>query len=121
MEAKITALINEEVNSRVNDQLTTIISHISKTYNINVDRLLKDVSEVKTDTTRCLGVKTDGSRCTRFARINGYCNMHKVQCPEKPQASPVKEVTHTHTLPPMFLAGCPACEKTRVQKIDFDL
>ena len=120
MEAKIAALINEEVNTRVNDQLTTILQHISKSYNINIDRLLKDVSEVKADTTRCLGLKHDGSRCTRFARKQGYCNIHFSQRPEHP-VSPVKEVTHTHTLPPMFLAGCPACEKTRAQKMDFDL
>jgi hypothetical protein len=118
---RVVAVIEEEVDNRVNEKLTHILSHISKTYDIKLDRLLKDVAEVNHDTKRCMGVKHDGSRCTRFARISGYCNMHKDQRPKDPAPSPVKEVRHTHTLPPMFLAGCPACEKTRVEKIEFDV
>jgi hypothetical protein len=28
------------------------------------------------------------------------------------------EIRHTHTLPPLFLAGCPACEKTKENHMD---
>lgn len=114
------SIINEEVDRTVNERLGQILKHIADRYDIMLERLMKDVSELEFTTDRCLGLKGNGQRCTRFARVYGYCNMHKDQKPPpRPHhvASPM-EIRHTHTLPPLFLSGCPACEKTRENHMD---
>jgi hypothetical protein len=120
MEQQIMAVIETEVNRRVSERLSNVVQHVSKTYRLPFEKLMKDVAclEVKTD--QCLGLVGKGTRCTRHARIDGYCKTHQDQKPviamrpvesEAPQGP-----QHTHTLPPMYLAGCPACEKVKTVK-----
>jgi len=120
MEQRVIAVINEEVDRIVNERLGQVLKHIADRYDIMLERLMKDVSELEFTSDRCLGLKGTGQRCTRFARVYGYCNMHKDQrpIPRPPPAAPEIEIRHTHTLPPLFLAGCPACEKTKENHMD---
>ena len=120
MEQRVIAVINEEVDRQVNERLGQILKHIADRYDIMLERLMKDVSELEFTTERCLGLKGNGQRCTRFARFSGYCNIHKDQKPpSRPvPVSPATELKHTHSLPPLFLAGCPVCEKTKENRME---
>jgi hypothetical protein len=120
MEQRVIAIINEEVDRIVNERLGQVLKHIADRYDIMLERLMKDVSELEFTSDRCLGLKGTGQRCTRFARFGGYCNIHKDQkpVPRPVPVAPDVEIRHTHTLPPLFLAGCPACEKTKANRMD---
>jgi hypothetical protein len=121
MEKQIIEVIENEVNRRVSDRLSNVVQHISRTYRLSYERIMKEVAGLEgTRTDQCLGLVGKGTRCTRHARIDGYCKTHQDQKPmvlmraiESP-VSPEELSTvtrHTHSLPPLFLAGCPACEK----------
>ena len=119
MEQQIMAVIETEVNRRVSERLSNVVQHVSRTYRLPFEKLMKDVAclEVKSD--QCLGLVGKGTRCTRHARIDGYCKMHQDQKPViamRPVEPEAPTVLHTHSLPPMFLAGCPACEKVKTVK-----
>jgi len=116
MERQVIEVIENEVNRRVSERLSNVVHHISKTYRLSYERIMKEVAGLEgTRTDQCLGLVGKGTRCTRHARIDGYCKTHQDQKPlvlmraESPV--PVSAIQHTHTLPPLFLAGCPACEK----------
>lgn len=113
------AIIETEVNRRVSERLSNVVQHVSKTYRLPFAKLMKDVAclEVKSD--QCLGLVAKGTRCTRHARIDGYCKMHQDQKPViamRPLEPEMPTVAHTHSLPPLFMAGCPACEKVKTVK-----
>ena len=115
MEQTIMQAVETEVDRRVSDRLAVVLHHISKTYRISYERLMKETATLEVKTGQCLGLIGSGKRCTRHARFDGYCKSHLDQKPivrmrEEP-SDPVGTVTHTHALPPFFLAGCPACEK----------
>ena len=115
IEQTIMQAVETEVDRRVSDRLAVVLQHISKTYRISYERLMKETATLEVKTGQCLGLIGSGKRCTRHARFDGYCKLHLDQKPivrmrEEP-SDPVGTVTHTHTLPPFFLAGCPACEK----------
>jgi len=118
MEQTIMQAVDTEVDRRVSDRLSAVLQHISKTYRISYERLMKETATLEFKTGQCLGLIGSGKRCTRHARVDGYCKSHLDQKPvvrmraemsDPDGAIPV--ATHTHTLPPFFLAGCPACEK----------
>jgi hypothetical protein len=116
MEQTIMQAIEAEVDRRVSDRLSAVLQHISKTYRISYERLMKETSTIEVGSCICLGFGVLGKRCTRPAKFEGYCNLHKDQKPimrmkEEPVPVAPTGPTHTHTLPPFFLAGCPACEK----------
>jgi hypothetical protein len=116
MEQTIMQAIETEVDRRVSDRLAVVLHHISKTYRISYERLMKETATLEVATGQCLGLIGSGKRCTRHARFEGYCKTHMDQKPivrmkETSDLSELTSVTHTHTLPPFFLAGCPACEK----------
>lgn len=115
MEQTIMQAVEAEVDRQVSDRLSAILQHISKTYRISYERLMKETATLEVTTGQCLGLIGSGKRCTRHARFEGYCKSHRDQKPimrmnDTPSAEPSGPV-HTHTLPPFFLAGCPACEK----------
>lgn len=124
MEGQIMAIIENEVNRRVSERLSNVVLHVSKTYRIPFEKLMKDVAGLEVKTDQCLGLTGAGTRCTRHARIDGFCKMHQDQKPiiaMRPEATTGEPaVQHTHTLPPMFLSGCPACEKVKTVK-NFEL
>jgi uncharacterized ferredoxin-like protein len=107
----LTQVFEEEVEKRVNERLTQYVEKISKTHGISMELLLRDVPNVS-ETILCRGVKKDGKRCTRRGKNGGYCDTHLVQ---KKNVQPVAVVRapgpgHTHSFPPIFMRGCPACE-----------
>lgn len=111
--------INEEIDRQVNERITKILEMISKTYNIKYDRLLKDYSSSMTSSatvSSCCGITKTGKRCNRPGKFEGFCKIHMSQKPDvriiKPSSPHRKTpvVTHTHSIPPLFLKGCPGCE-----------
>ena len=124
MEQQILNLIQEEVERRVTDRLGKVIDKISQTYDISIRQLLRDVEtlEKSVPVSRiCLGVNKKKQRCQRPCKDgNSYCHLHLDQKPIQrvPRATSSANIEHTHTLPPMFMSGCPACEKTRSVRID---
>lgn len=116
--------LEDEIESRVNERITKILEVISKNYKIKYARLLGDLALVDSATTTCCGVTKSGKRCQRQAKYNGYCKNHVTQKPEvrvtRSSAQSPPKVTHTHTLPPLFVKGCPACESNSCQRKIFD-
>ena len=122
----IIEIVEREVNKMVNVKLTKYAEHISNTYGLSLSVLLQDLHSLenleveKTATTapteQCLGITKSKKRCKRRGKKGGYCESHINQKPIIRVQSKEKMIEHTHTLPPMFLAGCPACMKTRETK-----
>ena len=111
----IQSLIEEEIEREVNERMTRVLEMISKTYNIKYARLLKDYAGMdKTSRTSCCGTTKAGKRCQRPGNFDGFCKAHISQKPDvrvvtRSSSSPPK-VVHTHTIPPLFMKGCPACD-----------
>lgn len=113
--------LEDEIEARVNDRITKVLELISKTYKIKYSRLLSDVAlmnESSSTSSCCCGVTKAGKRCQRTGKYDGYCKNHMTQKPDvrvvtrsASSKSPPK-VSHTHSLPPLFMKGCPACEST---------
>jgi hypothetical protein len=120
MEQQIMTILENEVNRRVSERLSNVVQHVSKTYRLPFDKLMKDVACLEVNSDQCLGLVGKGTRCTRHARIDGYCKTHQDQKPviamRRAAVDEAPVVQHTHTLPPLFLSGCPACEKVKTVK-----
>lgn len=129
---QIVTLIDQEVKRKVNNKITKYIEKISKRHGIPLRLLLEDLTtpdsepESSEKGIQCLGVVKGGKRCKRTGTQSGYCWWHADQkrikhavcspCPSVPQ------VKHTHSLPPLFLAGCPACERNnKLQNLLIDM
>lgn len=113
-------VIEAEVERRVNSKLNEILKFMAGKYDLSIERLMRDVAGIDAENqTQCLGLIGKGTRCTRHARHHGYCNIHQSQAPRvlSPPSAP-QEVVHTHTLPPLFLEGCPACEKMKKNRLN---
>lgn len=120
---QITKLLEDEIEKRVNERLNVVLEKISRTYDISMRQLMRDLDTMSdTPSTCCKGLTGKGKRCSRGAKVDGYCHMHIKQKPVQRVARTPSSVattststacTHTHTLPPLFMAGCPACEKSR--------
>ena len=111
--------LEAEVEFRVNERVTKLLELISKNYNIRYARLLSDFASLEqTSEACCCGVTKAGKRCQRPGKYDGYCKNHVTQKPEvrKTRVSSPQKVTHTHTLPPLFMKGCPACEANKCSK-----
>lgn len=119
MEQQIMAVIETEVNRRVSERLSNVVQHVAKTYRLPFEALMRDVASLEVKTDQCLGLVGKGTRCTRHARIDGYCKMHQDQKPRivmRPPEQAPSGPAHTHTLPPLFMEGCPACQKVKTLK-----
>lgn len=109
-------LIEDEINAQVNDRISKVLEMISKTYNIKYARLLKDYSSMDNGevTKMCCGTTKAGKRCRRNGKFDGFCKAHVSQKPDirvtRSVTSSPPKVVHTHTIPPLFMKGCPACE-----------
>lgn len=118
--------VETQVNERVadiervaNERMTVALEHISKTYDISLRQLMRDVSleePAQATTCRCLGLTKTKKRCRWAGKHDGYCEKHKDQRPvpvlrSSPSTACITQ-EHTHTLPPMFLAGCPVCDES---------
>jgi hypothetical protein len=127
MEEQIQLLIEKEIERRVDLKVTQVLGVISKTYDVSLQRLLKDASSVDpvaavevSGRKQCLGLIATGHRCNRFGGVNGYCKIHQSQAPVVRSLAPpaMTIVQHTHSLPPLFLAGCPACEQQNRSRLN---
>ena len=119
---EINKLIQKEIEKQVQNKITTFIEHVSVTYDISMKILLRDFSRLNTceeiamnhKSGQCIGVNmSNGKRCKFGAGSTGYCKKHIDQWkPPPPPRSPTtvcQIVKHTHTIPPLFDAKCPAC------------
>ncbi len=113
-------LIETEIEARVNERITKVLEIISKNYNIKYARLLNDLSLTASSTSPsslCCGTTRNGKRCQRQGKYDGYCKNHMSQKPDvRVTRSVSSAVLHTHSLPPLFLKGCPACENNACKK-----
>lgn len=108
----IEKLIEEEVERRLNAKLEPLIQYISKEFDISQSMITKCISTiVDVNITTCLGFsKRTHKRCKNSAKQNGFCRIHQEQYKADKEKTDELSVQHTHTLPPFFLKGCPACE-----------
>ena len=120
----LTKIFEDEVEKKVNEKLNKYIEHVSKTYDISMKLLLRDLQNIDDLTTinskgskpggkpgQCLGINSNSKRCKFQGKIDGYCSRHVDQKPR--HSVPVKTtepvIEHNHTIPPMFSKDCPAC------------
>jgi hypothetical protein len=114
--------LEQEIESRVNERITKVLEIISKNYRITYSRLLSDLAMVEKSENNCVccGVTKSGKRCQRPGKYDGYCKNHMSQKPDvrvtRSSSSPTPKVAHTHTLPPLYMKGCPACESNKCSK-----
>ena len=72
---KITQIVDEELEERVNAILNEYAIKISKKHAIPLELLLKDIPTSFVSTT-CKGTKSDGPRCYFMSLYNFYCRFH---------------------------------------------
>jgi hypothetical protein len=108
--------LETEIEARVNERITKVLEVISKNYNIKYARLLSDLAIIeKNPDGMCCGITRAGKRCQRPGKHEGYCKNHRSQKPDVrvTKVNSPQKVAHTHTLPPLFMKGCPACESNK--------
>ena len=110
MYEKITQLIDEELEERVNVIINEFATIISKKHAIPLEHLLKEIPI--TQKTICRGKKKNGQRCTSKASIDGYCGMHTSQGARVRQRIPSSSNIHNHGPDKMFVKGCPGCDES---------
>lgn len=109
---KITKLVDEELEERVNTIINEYAVTISKKHAISLELLLKDIPESFTTST-CKGTKSSGQRCIYKSVENGYCRKHKVQGDRICQRIYSSSSIHNHGPGQMFVKGCPGCETSK--------
>jgi len=77
MERQILDLIEEEVRRRVQLELTTTLSVVSRLYEIPIERLIKDTAGIECNF--CKGILRSKKRCLKIPKENGYCGFHQKQ------------------------------------------
>jgi hypothetical protein len=87
----LTKLVDEEVEKRVNEKLTKYAEYVSKTYDISIKLLMRDmlnINELVIPNTeickpgQCLGINMGGKRCKFKGKQAGYCSRHVEQKPK---------------------------------------
>lgn len=104
---QIEQLIEEEIQRR----LEPLLRSISVEFEISYETLIRVIPEKFVEgSSTCMGVsKKTNKRCKKAPMKNGFCSLHQEQVPLK--KSMTETIKHTHSLPPFFLKGCPACEE----------
>jgi hypothetical protein len=100
MEQQILELIEEEVNRRVALRVNKSLEIISKMYEIPMEQLVRDVSNV--EIRFCQGTLKSKKRCLKEPQANGYCKFHQCQVPvmkTQTVASSNVQVVWTQTAP----------------------
>jgi hypothetical protein len=84
----IVETIKKMIEDETEKKFTKFIEHISRTYDISLKMLLRDLHSFETAevpaaavvvTEYCNGLKKDGTRCKHSGKFNGYCKWHKSQ------------------------------------------
>ena len=89
MEKQILELIEEEVVRRVGLRMTAALDVIARTYDIPIERLVKDT--VGLECNFCCGILKSRKRCLKQPQPNGFCKFHQNQVPA-PQAPTLERV-----------------------------
>jgi hypothetical protein len=108
---KITKLVDEELEHRVNGIINEYAEKISKKHGISLELLLKEIPDTYSSCT-CKGTKPNGQRCTFRGVNNGYCKHHTAQANRIKQRSFSSSSIHTHGPEQMFVSGCPGCQSS---------
>jgi len=115
--------IQQLVDAEVQRQIMKYAQVISKKHDISLKLLLQDIpSTVDTEegskTGQCMGVTAKKTQCKSSGKNGGYCMRHIDQ--KKSTNNRVLETESMksphvgHTMKEcLFLAGCPACERSR--------
>ena len=82
MERQILALIEDEVSRRTQLKLNEILGHVSRLYDIPMERLVKDTAGF--EPRFCMGVLGTGQRCLKKPKENGFCKFHSKKAPPEP-------------------------------------
>jgi len=119
---KLQAIVDDEVKK----QLMKYAHVISKRHDISLKLLLQDIGvdaeqqeEVSKKAGQCLGITAKMTQCKTNGKHGGYCMRHQDQKKEKKKPIMTNAVVDKnphigHTMKEcLFLAGCPACEKSR--------
>jgi hypothetical protein len=127
--ARMFALVDEEITKQLNQKMNKYIEYVSKRYDIPMRLLLQDLGNIDNliipespsgsrGDGLCLGMRTGNQRCKLKGRFGGYCRWHQDQKKDKIFSRSNSNldmicrpaVEHTHTLPPLYMKGCPACD-----------
>lgn len=124
MDEQILALINKEVEKRVNERVSKFIEYVSATYDVSHQLLTRDFyngvessdAPPPEDTCQpCKGLTAKGKRCFFSGKFNGYCKKHRPLESQRPhvvkRVDSENSIRHNHTIPPLFQEGCPACQR----------
>lgn len=103
---KVTQLINEEVEKRVQEKICEVVERVSKLYSVPLKVARRDLID---GSVYCMGVKKDGKLCTSKAALDGYCMFHVNDSrPHKP-ITIKDEIRHNHVFPSPLQDNCQAC------------
>ena len=100
----------DEVDRVCHERMLLFTQKISITHGIPLRLLMRDLPNPRG---YCMGIKKGGEPCTRKASHGEYCMSH---VNTSKLCEPVNVNTtkrHNHSLPPMYKAGCPACEDSK--------
>ena len=120
-------MIEEEVERRLEERLTKVLEHISKTYDVSMKQLLKDTSTLKVDDKTCMGLTSKKTRCKLKQHQHGYCKHHQDQRPRQiQQSTSVSDMSavksqHNHPGSILWKDGCPGCKKKPVKPLLIDI
>ena len=107
----ISKTIEEEVERRVNERVTALLQYMADHYDIPVKTLVRVMNSNGVKSTQCMAMTKNGSkRCKNSSKHNGFCHIHQHMYVQKKHKSP-EIIRHNHTLPPLWVKGCPACDK----------
>ena len=121
--------LQELVEAEVQRQLAKYAQVISKKHDISLKLLLQDIPTYNNETSvsdtaksgQCLGITAAKHQCKSSGKHGGYCMRHKDQkkvvlqkVPSVEELDPNRHIGHT-IKECMFLASCPACEKSRIR------
>jgi hypothetical protein len=103
-------VFNDEVEKACHERMLIYAQSISTIHNIPLKLLLRDLPNPGG---YCLGIKKGGQPCTRKASHDGFCLSHATSSKlHEPVHVNAGMARHNHAFPPLFKAGCPACESS---------
>lgn len=110
MDDKILALIHDEVDRRVDERLAVAFRMIADTFNLRYEKIMSIVKKIpEVNSKMCRGFKKNGECCSFRSVSSGFCKRHIDQKKDTINLIQTQNV-HTHSLPPLYLKGCPACD-----------
>ena len=121
--ANLVEKIQEFIEAEIKKELLKYAQLISKKHDISLKLLIQDISTKyepsETNSEQCMGITAKKTQCKSSGKHGGgYCKRHIDQKKKVtlPKVFSSGDVHVGHTIKEcMFLAGCPACEKSRTR------